>query len=477
MALDRTPLRGCILLVACALPLFGYAQEKKVPALDPMATPFDAAEPAKGAAPLDVIKEQNFSADERTVSPAPVAGHDPLKDAVQPQKPLQTAAPTPPARAAPAPPSAPAVATPPAPVAVNATPSTTLGVASVSPELKPVAAVGVPKPTEMSTDPYAVLPIIPIRPVNVPRDVSSAVSTKAAAPSAEPTRMSPIDTPRKAQPTLPESLQEMKQAKADRAKATAAPRNDDDGEDPSASTSEIVLVRPGANTLVTIARDHLNRIATPFTRVNVKTTSNASIDARQSVLYVAPNDEQPIVLYLTQDGQEDPAITLTLMPRKVPPHPVRLTFDALSGPLTMSGSPEAERWEAEQPYIDTLKNLMQMIAVGKIPPGYQLRKRTGADPGVLCADPAIRVEPAQILEGGKLVVTVASVRNISGQNIELQESSCYLPGVISVAAWPAPFLRPGDASELYVVHRRDLSKRRAQRERPSLINELREERR
>ncbi|TXI08281.1 MAG: hypothetical protein E6Q76_07480 [Rhizobium sp.] len=339
---------------------------------------------------------------------------------------------------------------------VNSTkPQPTAKPAAPAPAIAPSQAPAAPP-----TNPYADLPDIKVKPVGGITDTP---------PSATP-------PPPTSDDSAPRATAKMRPSPPSAAMVRRA--NDEElfgqlNPDDDAARSN-VIVKPGVNQLVDIARDHLNRISTPFGTPSVKTTSNADIEARQSVLYIAPHDDRPIVLYITEKDQEDPAIAITLMPRHIPPRPISLRFDDYM-PLQSYENKDAEKWETDLPFVQMIKTLMRKVAMGDIPPGFRLRARNYHDPAVLCADPALRVDPQQVLEGARLIVSIATVKNISSQNIEIEESSCYMPGVTAVAAWPSPFLTPGQQSELYVIDQRDSIHDQPKHKRPSLINEYRAE--
>lgn len=237
---------------------------------------------------------------------------------------------------------------------------------------------------------------------------------------------------------------------------------------PNTLGPDVIMVTPGVNQLVPISRLHLNRIVVPIFQPVVKTTSDAAIESKGSVLYVKADSDSPIAIYLTRNEDDKQAIVLTLMPSYIPPREIQITTTA-DAATSFAASSAAQTWETQQPYVNTVRSIMRTLAQGAIPPGYQLRRHTLKDPAVFCSDPYLKITPIQVIDGANLIVTVAAIKNISSRDVEINEQSCQLPGVSAVAAYPTPYLRPGVSSELYVVHRR-IDTRPPARSRPSVID-------
>ena len=244
-----------------------------------------------------------------------------------------------------------------------------------------------------------------------------------------------------------------------------------DSDEPSTPESRSVITVADASTqIIPIALNHLNRIVTPFSNPLVRTVSAAEIERRGHVLYVATGHSAPVTMFVTEAGREDVAISLTLWPRKIPPREIVLqlapSYAMAVGPVASGNATEFEA----QPYVKVIRDLMRKTAVGEVPPGYRLRARADTDPGIFCADPQLRVTPAQVIEGQRYIVTVSKVTNISANNVEIIEDRCHMPGVLAVAAFPAVFLPPGGNTEMYTVHQK-IRLRNTNRSRPSLLTD------
>ncbi|WP_075881781.1 TraK domain-containing protein [Vreelandella massiliensis] len=233
-----------------------------------------------------------------------------------------------------------------------------------------------------------------------------------------------------------------------------------------------ITVKPGENTLVPVAIDHLNRIVTPFSHPQVTTTSAATTQIRENVVYVGTETEAPVTLFVTQKDSESQAISLTLVPRRIAPREMFVNLDTTTrASLGIGTNRRAEKWETSQPYVETLRDLLRNVALGDTPSGYTLNDPT---PDMLpsCQQAGLSFDFAngQMLHGNNFTVAIGVAENTSGsQPIEFNEASCGNWNVGAVAAWPENVIAPDDATEVYVVLRHDEPDIAPERERPSLL--------
>lgn len=231
----------------------------------------------------------------------------------------------------------------------------------------------------------------------------------------------------------------------------------------STASSNVVKVESGRNVTLTVAGDQLNRIVTPFTNPLVHTVSKAKINVDGSVVYVSlAQEDGPSTMFITETGESDPSISLTLAPQAVPPREVRLTLAGGVGPVVSVSGSKSAKWEKSQPYTEALEKVMVGTARGEVPPGYNLRNLASHDPSPRCRM-AVQVEPRQVLEGHNLLVVVSRLTNISSQQLMVDESACYQEGVRAVAVWPQVSLAPRQSTELYVVYQREMGQKPVKR--------------
>jgi len=253
------------------------------------------------------------------------------------------------------------------------------------------------------------------------------------------------------------------------------------------NSSSNITVQEGVNYIIPIAVSHPNRIITPFSAPEVVSTSLTGMKAdgscgeiciKDNIVYVATDKTTPVTAYLTQKGNQNFAISLTMVPQKIPPREIRLTLDENSAPgyaggaMFNTGNKDAEAWETSQPYVETIKALLRSVALNQIPGGYNVRKIGGNTRNLpICKSNAVSVsfEGGQILMGHSLNVFVGVARNETAAPVEIKESMCGGWDVAAVAAFPAVVLEPGQKTEIYVVKKVG-QKTEIQNYRPSLLD-------
>ncbi|WP_036267542.1 type-F conjugative transfer system secretin TraK [Methylocaldum szegediense] len=246
-------------------------------------------------------------------------------------------------------------------------------------------------------------------------------------------------------------------------------------EEPTTLMPETVKVSPGVNELLPVAVGHLNRIVTPFDHPVVTTVSNAQTQTRGRVVYVAPNDETPITLYLTPGDNPEFALSLTLIPKRIPAREIRLTLDDESSKTLgkIQLKTKDDRGEGgvgiEPPeYVAQLKTIFRELGLQRTPRGFELREPEPSE-RIRCGQPALEIRTGQALEGRDMVILVGIARNRGYRTLEIDERTCAeIDGsVLAVASWPKVVLEPDEATELYVARRR--SPEEEVMSRPSLL--------
>ena len=224
---------------------------------------------------------------------------------------------------------------------------------------------------------------------------------------------------------------------------------------------ETLVMRPGVNEIIPISVGQMNRIITPFTHAEVVTASGVQPEIRDSTIYLAPGDDKIITFFVTEKGSEGVALSLTLVPKAIPPREIRLELPTETKAAIALAEPVGEKakWEEQQPYLQTIRDVFRSVALGTIPSGYSLRGVEPTDRLPTCRSVAgliFNFESGQVLVGGRLQVFVGTVANRGASPQEVVESSCADHDTAGVAIWPRPLLEPGRISEVYVLERRDL---------------------
>ncbi|MEY2117114.1 TraK domain-containing protein [Rhodanobacter sp. FW106-PBR-R2A-1-13] len=218
-------------------------------------------------------------------------------------------------------------------------------------------------------------------------------------------------------------------------------------------------VRPGAMLRSELARGFLNRIVTPYSSPIVKSISPIKVQTAGSNIFISldPGQQEPVVLYVMDKGDEIDAVSLMLYPKDVGPVEIDLRRPGVAGNTAQGvrfDDSKASSWEQSAPFTETLTNLMRTLAQHKVPPGYDFRTYSANDAMPRCQQQDLRVTPKQVLAGHDMVAFVGELTNTSSMPVEFQEQTCGERGVLAVASWPGPLLQPHQSSEVYVIVRR-----------------------
>ena len=188
-------------------------------------------------------------------------------------------------------------------------------------------------------------------------------------------------------------------------------------------------------------------------------------------------------MFITEaEGDQRNAISLTMVPRKIPPREVRLLLgdkqgegQGASGMGLVPGysNKKASEWEKGDEYTNVLRDTMRELAMGRTPQGYGLRAfDQQQDPTPICevnGESPFQVEPGQTLDGHNVIVVVSRLINTSPREKRFKGAFCYQPGVLAVATWPTTILAPGGQAELYTLFKRPDPAAQAST-RPSLLS-------
>lgn len=215
----------------------------------------------------------------------------------------------------------------------------------------------------------------------------------------------------------------------------------------------IVQITPGTNIIIPIAINHPNRIVTPFDHPVVLNDETSKPEIRDNVLYFSPTSDALVSWYITDGDNQDTAISITLMPKRIPPREITLVGDVNFNSKTVNR--KAEKWEKSQPYVATLQSILKDVALGQVPSGYAVMATPPSTVIVpSCRPNGLRVEfGKQTLVGHNLVVHVGLATNLSKNTVEFDEDSCADWDIAAVAAFPKLVLKPGEKTEVYVIQK------------------------
>jgi conjugal transfer pilus assembly protein TraK len=175
-------------------------------------------------------------------------------------------------------------------------------------------------------------------------------------------------------------------------------------------------------------------------------------------------------MFITEQGSEARALSLTMVPRKVPPREVFLKLDDLTIAAGYVSNPKAERWERSKPYIETIRTVFRNLALGEVPTGYNISSIPNTIVLPSCNQPGMDVSfsGGQLMTGHSLSVFVGVAENLTSQPQEFIEASCGNWDVAAVSTWPLKVLEPGQRTEVYVAQKQ-VRDRTSSSKRPSLL--------
>lgn len=240
------------------------------------------------------------------------------------------------------------------------------------------------------------------------------------------------------------------------------------GMDMTVNDNPVLTMKPGVNQIIPIAVNHPNRIVTPFASPEVVSTSLTAgkegecgeICIKDNVVYVATDKQVPVTMFITNKGSESQALSLTMLPKRVPPREVFLKLDGTGAASAMfvgvgSGNAKAAAWEKSQPYIETLRTAFRKLALNEIPQGYTMTQipRELLPQAPRCAQSGMPVDfsQGQYLAGHNINIFVGVATNRTNQPQEFKEALCGNWDVAAVTSWPLKVLEPGQRTEVYVA--------------------------
>ena len=235
---------------------------------------------------------------------------------------------------------------------------------------------------------------------------------------------------------------------------------------------QVVQVREGVNVGLEVSRGHLNRIVTPYPSPTVMKVNNEVVTKiKGSVIYVATRGDSPVTMFVRNRGDEGSALSLTLLPRGIPPKEVRLKVAGFD--FVKRGNKErAKKWELKNGYLKSIRKLVRNVARGEVPSGFSLRNIKASDPTLKCSQRGLKFDfsNGQVVEGSQFRLMAGVVTNVQRSRVEVLEKNCGSRNVKAVALWPSPLLKPGQQGEVFVVLNRQSDRPDPSRLRPSLIN-------
>jgi conjugal transfer pilus assembly protein TraK len=237
-----------------------------------------------------------------------------------------------------------------------------------------------------------------------------------------------------------------------------------------------VTVRPGETNIFPVSAGRVNRIVTPFTHAKVRSETPGGVEVEGGAIYFTPTGTDPVSMFITEDRNETVAISVTLVPSRMPPVHLELRLPGeIAGQIAARQGvdrSQAEAFERGHPFVDVVRTLMRALALGRVPNGYELQPTIPAAISLpRCAASPVQVDfsRGQYLLGGTIEVLVGLVSNPGAVGLDFTESWCGGSSVLAVALSPTPYLAPHGLSEIYVARRLAATPDEHAQQRPSLL--------
>ncbi len=211
--------------------------------------------------------------------------------------------------------------------------------------------------------------------------------------------------------------------------------------------SNVIQVSSDRTHIVNVSGTLTNRIATPFQNPTaILLDGVATVDAVGQSLYVAPNGSpDPISLYVTGDGPNDPVVSLTLVPRSMAPQTIVLQLDGASAP-SMASDGRVDNAQSDV-YTERIVATLRSLALGKVPSGYA----EGALPKAVANMGRVAAIPLARYSGPSFDVYRYRVESIVDGVVEMEESAFWTNGVRAVAFYPSGTVSRGKPTQVFVI--------------------------
>ena len=223
-------------------------------------------------------------------------------------------------------------------------------------------------------------------------------------------------------------------------------------DDPSTKPT-VLHTRNGVNEIVRLSSRLPNRIATPFTKPVV--VGDLPDDDSQRVVgsdvYLTPQGEQPLGVFIVDKENTSQAISLTIIPTgEIPGQNLIIKLEDLRTvkPLAQGGSSEEHEIFRPRPsdYIGNVREVMSQAVRGKIR-GFAVVPIEGG----MAKLGSLEVTPEYAFTGSTVDVYRYAIRNAGGDLVDLAETAFYRKGVKAVSFFPHLSLRPGEGGYVFLL--------------------------
>lgn len=228
-------------------------------------------------------------------------------------------------------------------------------------------------------------------------------------------------------------------------------------------TQNVITVRPGVTEMIPIPSNYLTRIATPFAKPQVRTVNEVEVDVVGSTMFISPNTDTPIGVFVFDGEEPSTAVTLQLIPQDIPQRDITLKVAGSKAKALGVGNEPAGAGES---HTAAIVQTFAELAKGRIPKGYTLTKPRADE--YRCEVPNLSIRLGQVAEGTKFRIGIFLVNNVGFKPIQIDEKWCFDNGVAAISTWPVAQLNPGEQTEMFVMYQIEEEHEQTS-ERPSLL--------
>lgn len=215
--------------------------------------------------------------------------------------------------------------------------------------------------------------------------------------------------------------------------------------------ADVVIADGRKNEIVYISATHPSRIGTPFREPRLIDNNVVQSTVMGQSIYVTPRfTDRPLGVFVTGSGDNDPVISLTLVPRDIPPKTIVLQVeDTPSEKIIGDRQPTESLLIGEStPYVEHLKEILKEVALGNTPSGFA----KGDSPHAVAKSGELLIRPDIRYSGAHLDVFRYKIESFSkNKTLELSETAFWQKGVRAVSIYPLVRLKPGESTYAFIV--------------------------
>ncbi|WP_419600356.1 hypothetical protein [Thiolapillus sp.] len=214
---------------------------------------------------------------------------------------------------------------------------------------------------------------------------------------------------------------------------------------PPAINPKVINITNGVTEVLTVSKLMPNRIATPYKKPQVIDASGADIQTIGSNVYILPKDDKPFGIFITDEENDLPVASLTLIPKGTPSQNILLQIDRR---VTNYSAPEDKKMPTPEEYTRKLVFILRKAMTGHIPEGFVV---ASINVGQIRIGPVIGM-PDKRWSSSKLDIYRYKLTNNGEETVELTEPSFYESGVKAVSFGAnGTRLNPGEYTYAYIV--------------------------